>query len=313
MKRIFCCKKLVIALFSAAMVLMPLAASAQSGLQISPVSYDFIIEPGASKDAKLNIKNLDSSVLNYSLETELFSEVTEDGAPSFQGVTKPEGVTTLADWITFTEPKEGTIPASDQTDIHFTISVPVGAEPGGHYAAVFARQIKKDAQGKTQLGVASRVGLLLLVTVPGDIKKSAEITDHSFPSFLLKGPSDFMLKVRNSGSVHFESDVKVELKPIIGKSQIVELGKHIVLPDNTRVFKDQWKNKYPFGYYKIIATATDGDGKLLTIESSLWAIPINIVIPVVILVIILWALMSYMKSNFKLVKSKEKEEERPKE
>ncbi len=279
-----------------------------SGIQISPIDYQFEIKPGESQIGKLTVTNKDKTVLNYSVEMELFSKIDEEGAPSFAGVQKTEGVTSLVDWITIADAdKSGQIEASGKKQFEFTINVPQGAEPGGHYAAIFIKQIKKDEQGKTQLGVSSRVGLLLLVSVPGNVKKAAKIESFTYPKFIWQGISDtktreFEMRVSNEGSVHFDSTAKAELKPMLGKTQTVELGTHTILPDNTRVFKGAWLNKYPFGYYRITATATDGNGKAITTEGGVWAIPLIIVVPLLVGILLLWWLLHYIKSNFQFVK-----------
>ena len=274
-----------------------------SGIQISPVDYQFEINPGESQSGKLTVTNNDKVALDYMIEIELFSQISENGAPSFAGTTKTEGITSLADWIEIAEAdKNGEIAATGKKEIEFLINVPKSAEPGGHYAAVFVKQITKDEQGKTQLGVSSRVGLLVLVSVPGNVEKTGEIISFDYPKFVWSGPIDLEMRVKNTGTVHYDSIVKADFKPMLGKIQSAELGKHTILPDNIRYYKDSWHNKYPFGYYRIMATATDGNGDEMTVEGGLWAIPLIIVIPVLIGTILLWLLLHYIKSNFQLVK-----------
>ncbi len=303
--------RLALVLFaSAAILAIPSGLNAaKTGIEISPVTYEFEISPGESQTGRLNLRNLDSTPVNYIIEAELFSQVSEEGAPSFQGTTKPEGVTTLIDWIAYESAKEGVLQANGQTDINFTITVPEGAEPGGHYAAIFAKQVLKDADGRTQIGVQSRVGLLILVSVPGDVSKTAKIKSFEYPSFITKGPSNFNLRVENTGSVHFDSSAMVEIKPILGKTQILDLGNHIIIPKNTRLFEAQWGNKYPFGYYKLTAKAMDGDGNPVTVTGTLWALPINIIVPLLILILLLWLLTNYFKSHYSLIKQNEGEKQ----
>ena len=274
-----------------------------SGIQISPIDYQFEIKTGESQNGKLTVTNKDKSVLNYSIEMELFSQISEDGAPSFAGTQKTEGVTSLTDWIQITDAdKTGQIQASGKKEIEFKITVPAGAEPGGHYAAIFVKQVKKDEQGRTQLGVSSRAGLLVLVSVPGNVKKTGAIESFSYPKLIWQGPSNFDMRVKNSGTVHYYSTAKIEFQPMLGKTQIAELGTHTILPGNVRKYDGSWMNKYPFGYYRIKATATDGNGEEMIVEGGLWAIPLVIIIPVLVGAILLWVLLHYVKSNFQLVK-----------
>jgi len=282
---------------------LSLAQTQQAGIQISPLTYSFEIKPNQTRSGNLYIRNLDSTPMEYVIETELFSETSEDGAPSFTGVKKEEGVNDLTNWIEFDKPTEGTVAVGDQIDITFEINVPENAEPGGHYAAIFARQIKKDAEGKTQLGVASRVGLLILVSVPGDVTKTAEIESFSYSKWLWSGRPDFGLKVKNTGTVHYSSAAELEITPTLGSIQKVDMGRHTILPDTIRSYEGQWNNKYPFGLYKVKAKVTDGNGDEVTTSASFWAIPLVIVIPVLVLIILLWIIIHYMKKNFRLVRA----------
>lgn len=295
-----------VALFAAGILMIAPAKSqdstAKTGIQISPLSYEFEIKSGATQAGKFTIKNLDGVPMDYALETELFETISEEGAPSFKGVTRPTGVSTLADWIKFSTPITGTLEAYSSLEINFTIEVPANAEPGGHYAAIFAKQIKKDAEGKTQLGVSSRVGLILLVSVPGQVTKGGEITSFTHPSFVWKGPIDFSMKFRNTGTVHYESIGTVNIDPIIGKSRTVNLGTHTVIPKSTRLYSGTWNNNYPFGYYKLTAEAKDGEGKTVMATGVLWAIPLIIVIPVILLALLIWGIIIYVKQNYQVVR-----------
>lgn len=284
--------------------LLPNSLSAQTqtkGIQISPVTYNFEIKPGDSQIAKVTITNLNDEVLNYVCETENFTYVSDEGAPSFAGADLKEGVTSLADWITFDANKEGVIQNKKSVDVTFTISVPVGAEPGGHYAAVFAKQIKKTPEGKTEIGVTSRVGTLILVSVPGTTVKTAEITEFNSPNFVWHGPVDFSMKVKNTGTVHYDSTAKLKIDPLIGKTTEVEMGKHTIIPKNVRSYEGTWSKKYPFNYYKITAEATDGDGNPVTTAAVMWAIPLIIVIPVLLGIILLILIIIWIRKKFRIV------------
>jgi hypothetical protein len=251
------------------------------------------------------------------MEKENFTSVSEEGAPSFSAGDLKEGVTTLADWISFDGPTEGKLLPKQEKEINFTIPIPEGAEPGGHYAAIFVKQIKKTEEGKTELGVSSRVGTLILVSVPGTTNKSAEIVEFKAPKLLLKGPveckkdgdkiiagSCFTMKVRNNGTVHFDSKGTVEIKPLIGRTSVIDLGTHTILPHNIRSFGAGWNKKYPFGYYRLKAQATDGDGNPITATAVMWAIPLIIVLPILATLIIIFMVVRYVKKNFKLVAKK---------
>lgn len=280
--------------------LAPVSTKAASqGIQISPINYAYEISPGNSVNAQFIISNVTDQPMNYVLETENFSNVSDDGAPSFGGVDEPElGVTTLKDWITIPlADREGVIAPGDKKMIQFAIDIPVGADPGGHYAALFAKQITKTPEGKSVLGVQNRVGALILVTVPGTVTNTAEITNFTYTKFFWKDPAEFTMKVKNTGTLHYDSTAKVTLTSLLGKKTEIDLGKHTIIPNFSRDYATKWGNKYPFGYYKINATATDGNGNLVTQNGALWAVPIMIVIPAVILLVLIIWIIVYLRRH----------------
>lgn len=281
--------------------LVPFSAKGaeRTGIQISPLTYNFEIKDSDNTTGKIIVTNLNNEPLNYVIEVENFASVSESGAPSFAGVENEASITTLADWFTFDAPKEGTLAPHTDITINFTISIPTGAEPGGHYAAVFAREVKKNAEGKTELGVASRVGTLILVSVPGATTKGAEITEFVYPKYIWKGPVDFSMKVKNTGSIHYDSKGTLSLKPLIGSTREVDLGTHTIVPKSIRSYSAQWQNKYPIGRYILTASALDGNGQEITISGVIWALPIVIVIPAIIGLILLILIIRYLRKHIR--------------
>jgi hypothetical protein len=275
--------------------------AATKGIQISPLSFNFDIQDGQNTTGKIVITNFNDDDLNYALEVENFAGVTDEGAVMFAGREELGATTTLADWFTFDAPREGVVSPHKDQEINFTIDIPAGAEPGGHYAAVFAREIRKTASGQTELGVASRVGSLVLVSVPGEVSKTGRITDFTFPKFIWKGPAEFTMKVENTGSVHYDSKANVELSPVafLGKKTNVDLGTHTIIPKNIRNYDGKLDKKYPFGIFKVNATATDGSGTAISagVNATIIAIPLMIVIPGLLGLILLIWLILYLKKH----------------
>jgi len=284
-------------------ILMPtFISAATTGIQISPLTFNFELKTGETKTEKIIITNRNNEDLNYVIEKELFNQISEEGAPSFEGVPQQTGLTTLVDWISFPDAKEGVIKPGQEKEIPFKIDIPSGAEPGGHYAAIFAKEVKKTPEGQTKLGVASRVGALVLVSVPGKVTRSAQIEEFTFPKFVWQGPVEFSMKVKDTGTVHYDSEAKVDLKPILGKTKQVEMGTHTILPNTSRAYKGTWANKYPFGYYVLSAIAKDGNGQPVTASAVMWAIPLAIAIPVLLGLIAVIILVKYLRKHYRVAK-----------
>ncbi len=297
MKKIFSYLSYFILMFIFLAALPSKTKAVTNGIQISPLTFNMEIPQSGTGQGKIIVTNQNDDTLNYVIEVENFAGVTDDGSVAFAGKEEEGAVTTLADWFTFDSPKEGEIAPHKDKEIGFTINMPVDAEPGGHYAAVFAREVRKNPDGKTIMGVASRVGVLVLVSVPGETKKSAEITEFTYPKFVWRGPNNLSMKVSNTGTVHYDSKGSVELKNLFGNLTSIDMGTHTIIPKNARNYNGTWLSKYPFGYYQVTAKAQDGNGNFLTTSGVIWAIPLMIVIPVIIGLILLILIIRYLKRH----------------
>lgn len=277
------------------------AYAEQSGLQISPLTFNFEVEKGGQATGKIIVTNLNNQAIDYQIEAEDFAQVSDEGAPSFGGVAESEDLSTLSSWIAFSGKVTGQLAAKDSIEVNFVINVPKDAEPGGHYAAIFARHVVKTAEGSTELGISPRVGTLILVSVPGVVSNEAEITEFNPPSFLWRGPVDFSMKVSNTGSVHYDSQGKIIIDPIIGTENEIDMGTHTIIPNNARNYTGTWNKRFPFGYYTVTAQATNGLGEWVTTKKVVWALPLEIAIPVLLLLIIVILLIKKLKRKYKIV------------
>lgn len=300
-------KKLAISFFAVSLVLMFGIAQAQTsqmeGIQISPLTFDYEIAPGGSESSAIYITNKSTTDdLVYATETEDFINTSQEGAPSFEGVASDDEVSSLADWIEVTSNPEGTLKPGASVQIDFKINVPNDAEPGGHYAALFAKQVKALKGDETEVGVLSRVGALILVSVPGDVTKTATITEFEPPKIVWWGPIDLSMIVENTGTVHYDSQGTVTIDPLLGKTGEVDMGTHTILPKNTRLYEGTWQSKIPFGYYKLTAIATDGDGNEISSEKGVFAIPLVIVLPLLTLLLVIWFIVKVLKKKYNITK-----------
>jgi|GEM_PF-1129227 len=181
--------------------------------------------------------------------------------------------------------KEGSLKSKQEKIINFTVNVSADADPGGHYAGVFVRKVESATAG--QVGVAGRVGTLVLVTVPGQITKKAEIKDFEVPESTFKiQPVDLSARVYNSGNTFYEAKAEIESSSIWGTDKI-DLGSHVIPHQNSRSYSASWSPKIPFGLYKLTLRVTDGDGTVHEKNASAWILPYEIVVPFIIIIILI--------------------------
>ncbi|OGY42378.1 MAG: hypothetical protein A2Y82_04455 [Candidatus Buchananbacteria bacterium RBG_13_36_9] len=306
--------------------LIPLAGNA---VTVSPPLIEIDAAKGDIINQVIKVRNEGTEATTYYLSAEKFVAAGEEGSPQF---VSGEDIG-LATWIQFPY-KSISVPAGGTVEVPFSIIVPNYAGPGGYYAAVFLGSMPPEAKAAgTQIGIASRIGTLILVKIAGEIKENAELAEFSTTAkSYLSLPATLIARVKNTGNVHVKPMGEVVIKnmfgSVAGKVAVNESGGN-VLPDSIRKFEANWvknpdakgattfwgkyrqeKENYAFGKYTADLSLSYGTaGKVLSASTGFWVIPWHVVIVnligIIILVIIIYFLVK--KYNAWLVKKYAKE------
>ena len=257
---------------------------AHASLSISPLKHELTIEAGQQKSEVIKVTNNSNSAITLYTSKEDFIAGDDTGTPTF---VKPQNETSdiysLSNWITI-ENNNITLAKNETREVRFTVKVPPKGEPGGHYGAIF---FSPGAPSGSQVAVVQRLGVLILINVPGDIqvvgnlngfqigvKKETTFTELSdFKDF----PIVFETKFKNDGNTHLKPTGKIELVDEngdtlknVGKEAIVSpagafIGENMVdyipvndglgnvLPKSERRFESTWAG---FGYQELQADGT---------------------------------------------------------
>lgn len=147
-------------------------------LSISPLRYEFEIQPGQTKKEKVRVTNYwDEAITVYS-DTQNFTSWDETWTPTFIDSKDNQSNFMLSKWIK-AEQQNITLAPKETQEITFEISIPENAEPGWHYAALF---FGPWAPGWTQVAVVQRLWVLILVNVPWEVKISWELSKFELGS-----------------------------------------------------------------------------------------------------------------------------------
>jgi len=188
-------------------------------LWISPLKFEFKINPGEVLSEKLRITNHYDYPITLYTSTEDFISWDDKWNPKFL---KPEDQAnpelSLNNWIEIEE-KNITLIAWETREINFKVNVPESGEPGWHYWAIFfSPWIPEWAQ----VAVIQRLWTLILVNVNWDVKidwslegfKIWNFVDlkwftekNTFDSF----PITFETHFNNNWNVHLKPMWKIEL------------------------------------------------------------------------------------------------------
>lgn len=306
----------------AVLLFCPLSVGA---LTVSPPVYDEIeINPGESMDFSVRVTNESESAREFYIDIQTFSAYGEEGEAMFKTVDASYG---LAKWI-----KPGfekiVLEAGQEMDFPLTIEVPENADPGGHYASLFFTSLPPEArEDRSSVGLGGNLGVLFLVTVPGDILENTELLEFtSDKKFYTQLPVNFDYRVKNNGTVHFKPYGDITITNLIGKkSATVDPNPKggNVLPSSVRHlsttwvndvdyiekggfwqnFKNEWKN-FALGRYKAQLNLIYGrSGQSVAGELYFWVFPWHVIlVAVLIIIIIILLIIGYNKMIIRMAR-----------
>ncbi len=293
---------------SLAALLVPRGSRA---LTISPPTFEVTAQPGESKSLSIRVINDQSAAVTLFTSTANFRAQGETGQPDFLFDVQTAD---LASWIK-PEKTSFTLEAGDSTFAPFTIDVPADAEPGGHYASLFFGTGAPVADGG-QVGIESKLGALIILSVAGDTRESAAIKEFATgPGRRNHLPAPFVLRIENTGNVHFRPAGFVTVRNMFGGVSAtipVNPKEGAVLPASVRRFDLQWQRvdqqdaggnffqeladewtNFAFGPYSAEAVVTYGSsGRTLTAAAKFSIFPWRVmVLLAVVLVLVIWLLV----------------------
>ncbi|GEM_PF-1789878 len=223
------------------------AQASSAGTTISPPLIDLVANAGEVLTKSIEVSNNGSVPIIYNLSVSSMAAGEDDGSSVFSA----SSAGNLSGWIKLTPATIKIAPNSKET-INVSIVVPAGTRPGGHYATIFAAT---ESSSSDQAGASIRqmVGVNVLLKVAGALNESASVTEFSTPQpRLVPGaPVDFVVRVKNTGSVHLKPAGVIEIYN--GSVKVEELAINPdggnVLPDSSRKFSARSNKSLPAGTY----------------------------------------------------------------
>lgn len=211
-------------------------------LTLVPPSLEFGTAAGQTLRTSIKLYNEGADAVVLYTSTANFTAKDEAGTPTFDFNPPDQD---LAAWIK-TDPTQLTLAPGDRREVAVAITVPANADPGGHYAAVFFGTQPLAIKGG-QIGVASKVGTLVILRVEGAVREFATVKEFSIiggTSTFAHPPVSFNLRIANEGNVHLRPSGTVDIKNMFGgqtASLVLNPAQGAVLPDSTRRFQIDWK------------------------------------------------------------------------
>lgn len=246
------------------------AADDTFNIVTSPLPINLQATPGTTVTTDIKIKNGGTKTENLKVTLMKFSAYGEEGKPSIQDRGTGDD---YFDWVSFSPSTFDALP-NEWVTVKMTIKLPKTAAFGYYYAAAFSKASKPVVADSKQNVLVGSTAVLVLVDaqVPG-ANRTANIAsftaDKSFYEFL---PSNFTIKIHNSGNVH--------LIPT-GNIFISRGGKNVatlevngpsgnVLPNSNRIFTTSWSDGFPVYTTKTVNGKVVLDKKDKPVTSLTW-------------------------------------------
>ncbi|MCI0479445.1 hypothetical protein L0Y59_02775 [Candidatus Uhrbacteria bacterium] len=235
-----------VAFLVSSFALLFLFAADASAFTVSPVIVDIGVEPGKSTQGALTVMNDGERTRTYYVSVQKFVAQGEEGHQEFL---PEEDRTGLASWIV-PQAKSITLGPKESAEFTYAVVVPEGAEPGGHYAALFFSSLPETLDEDSSVGMGAKTGVLFLLKVPGDIKEDARVESFRLMNdgkVLNHLPAYFDLRVRNLGNVHFRPEGSIVVRNLFG-SVTARISANPrgsrVLPNSVRRVDAAWANTF---------------------------------------------------------------------
>ncbi|HSX02724.1 MAG TPA: hypothetical protein VLI05_05435 [Candidatus Saccharimonadia bacterium] len=256
-------------------------SSPGQGLEISPPVIELSADPGQTVTASIRVRNVASGELIAKGKADDFGAGSdESGKPKL--LLNETGATrfSLKYWVQSVP--DLTLAPQELKTATITIKVPANAEPGGHFGVIRFTAVPPDVQG-TGVALSASVGSLVLLRVSGAVTDKISLAEFSTSqsghpgSFFQHGPVDFLVRLKNEGSVHEKVQGTIAVTNTFGRkiaSVVVNDKGGNVLPDSIRRFDQQLGQKQLFGHYTATLSLTYLNGtKHVNAKLGFWVIP----------------------------------------
>ena len=287
--------------------------SSQNDFVVEPGKTEIFLNPGESIVKNITITNRIGKTMKFKLTTEDLKGTDNSQQPVVL-MGDEEGPYSLKNFIQ-PEINEFSLETGEKIIVPVKISVPIDAEPRGHYGAlivsnepeVMSDGKSSDAQGKAH--IISRIGSLFLLRINGEGKEEGSLQDFKIIGprkyFYEKNPQGFEIAFKNSGNVHLVPYGKVTIKNLFGRNVgEIPVDAYFALPDSVRYREILWGDSgFSVGRYTANLSLYQGYGNEYD-ESKIafWIIPWKILLAVFFGLVIFVSLIYYILTRFEIKK-----------
>lgn len=311
---------LTITIALTALVLIPSGTAsavnegAGQALEIAPPVLTLTANPGDTINTQIQLRDVSTSPLIVSSAINDFAAQGESGEPKIDVDNAETSPYSIRAWVKAFP--QLNMKSQETQKLPVVINIPKNAAPGGYWGVVrfTASPPGIDGQG---VSLAASLGSLVFIRVNGDAKESMSIEQFyasepgkdTSASLFESTPLDFVLRIKNSGTVHEQPVSQVLVKDMFGKdvgAVNINLDGKNVLPGSIRKFsapldKGTLGTRALFGKYTAEITTTYGSGtskQTVVQKIDFWVIPYRLIILVIAGLILLFFILRTVIRNY---------------
>ena len=293
-------------------------AQMSEGLSAIPPRLEVTVKPDGVVSQTIKVRNESSKEKNIAISIEDFIVNDSQGTPTIVSSEEEDNRWAASSWIQVS-PSSVRLKGGETKSLVLTIMPPANALPGGHYAMVIhSPDNEVSLVDSTGASIQTKVGTLVYITIPGDIRQDALVKEFSAPNFSEFGPIDFKTIIQNLSDVHIRPAGHISVTNMFGlKTANLQFNdKEVnIFPGKIREFENQLNKKWLFGRYKAELNAAYGTaGGVATAAIFFWVIPWRLLILIGTgLIIVVVIILSLKKKTGGKKETSEKVDELEKE
>lgn len=282
-------------------------------LEIAPPVITLTADPGQTLNTQINLRDISNSPLIVTGTVNDFSAQGEEGNPKIDVDNAEPSPYSIKNWV---QPlQQLNMKSKELQKLPVVINVPKDAAPGGYWGVIRFTATPPGIDG-TGVSLSASLGSLIFIRVSGEASESVNIEQFyasepgkSTPSGLFESaPLDFVVRLKNSGSVHEQPVSRIDIKDMFNRNVAavnVNLERRNVLPGSIRKFtapldKSGLGTTMLFGKYTATITTTYGTGKqTVTSQIDFWVIPYRLIIVIIIGLLLAFFIVRALLKNYR--------------
>lgn len=247
---------------------------------ISPASKKYELKAGEAQEDKLRVVNDGQLAYDFTVYTRPYSVNDESYVPDFTAEAQNADA---YKWVRFQTTSFRLEPGAF-IEVPYTIRVPAGATPGGHYGVIFAETQPGADLGGQSVVRKKRVGSIIYATVDGYVSLSGKSLGVNVPFFQTKTPLYISERIRNGGNTDFTVKTNVVISDIFGGVKYRGVRDATVLPSTTRNIVSNWQDPSWIGFYRVTYSSEFLDTKQSSVHYVLF-VPVWVYLVLAILIL----------------------------